>query len=236
MNDLKAWRTTRLGAMKQDPRHEKLTRRQKQIVDHLVRKYESRDEGIIVAQKKLAERIGVSRRTIIYDLGAIVDAGVFTRERRGRKGMMGAGRTTNRYRLNVPEQATNKVQAEHSVLHLILHNGSSTDVEHIEALGHIEGRSGSNGWSESPLLAPPPVVVNGSNSVGRTDQVHSTTTSKRTNGARPADPRRAKAIARCSGEFLRCHGCEPPAGVFDRYPTEQLETQAREHYWQFCRT
>jgi hypothetical protein len=100
--DLRAWRTERLRQVKQSAAYQNLDPILKRIVDHMVRKYESREEGIFVRQAVLAERFGVCRQTMNRYLDAIVEAGVFEVEPRWRSGLGQRGRTTNRYRLRKP--------------------------------------------------------------------------------------------------------------------------------------
>lgn len=108
--DLGAWRKQRLTAMKARPEYQGLAPIQKKIVDYLAMRRESPDEGITEGQKKLAKKYDVCYQTMSEYLCGIVEAGVLTREFRPRRGFGGAGRTTNRYRLNeallLPSQAT----------------------------------------------------------------------------------------------------------------------------------
>jgi hypothetical protein len=100
--DLGRWRTERLGLIKGTDGYQSLSRVCRGVVDYCVKRHESLDDGIIVAQKKLAEKFNVSRQTMNKYLAEIVAAGVFTEpeERRRGSGTKG-GQTSNRYRLNM---------------------------------------------------------------------------------------------------------------------------------------
>ena len=145
-NALRAWRTTRLGAMKQTPEYQALKPILRQVVDHCVRRYESPDLGIIVSQRRLAARFGVRREAMSRYLCAIVAAGVFTLERRPRRGVgAGRGRSTNRYRLNedlLLDSATCAHIETHIGPHIETHSGSTSNEVHVEApTEHMEARS-----------------------------------------------------------------------------------------------
>ena len=97
---LKAARTERLGFVKQAPEYQGLAPIQKRIVDHLARRYENPTDGAFPKHNTLAEKFGISRRSVVRHMDAIVAAGVMTKERRGRGAGTRGGRTSNAYRLN----------------------------------------------------------------------------------------------------------------------------------------
>src|SRR5262249_1510941 len=132
------WRSTRLGLMKETKEYQSLAPILQQVVDHCVKRYESKNEGIIVGQSKLATRFGVRRETMSRYLSEIVDAGVFTVERRGLKGFRkdgktGGGRTTNRYRLN-EELLSQPTTSDHISPHTTSHSRSTSSEVHTEVL------------------------------------------------------------------------------------------------------
>jgi hypothetical protein len=97
---LKAWRRQWLGLMKQHPAYQRLPLIQRNLVDHLVRKYEHPEHGAFPAQEKIAKRFGVCARTIRRHLKEIVAAEVLTVEPRYRGAGTRGGRTSKAYRLN----------------------------------------------------------------------------------------------------------------------------------------
>jgi hypothetical protein len=129
---LGAWRAERLKKLKQRPEYTGLPLGLRNLVDYMVKRYESPDEGIIVKQTRLALEQHVCERTLSTALGKLVKAGIFTVERRARRGAMcGAGRTTNRYRVNeallLGEEASVACVGEilPVVLPVVLRSGSS---------------------------------------------------------------------------------------------------------------
>jgi len=99
-DDLRPWRTERLGVAKRSVEYKSLPPALQKVVDYMVRATESPDGGMFTAQTKLAKHFGVSRKTMNAWLGQIVAAGVFTVEKRARGLGTKGGRTTNRYRLS----------------------------------------------------------------------------------------------------------------------------------------
>jgi hypothetical protein len=109
--DLKAWRRERLGEIKQSDQYRGLNPRLRRLVDYMVRRHDNPEGGMFPRQGKgtsgrhrtpgLAERFGVSRKTIGAWLAEVVQAGVFepAKPRYRGRGTQG-GRTSNRYRLN----------------------------------------------------------------------------------------------------------------------------------------
>lgn len=98
-NTLGAWRRARLNVVNTTPEYRGLDPADRKLTSRLVMGHESEDGGITVSQTKIATMLGVRREAANRHMQAIVAAGVFTVEKRGRGGKHG-GRTTNRYRLN----------------------------------------------------------------------------------------------------------------------------------------
>jgi hypothetical protein len=74
--------------MKKRPEYQGLPKVCQRVVDYLVRRHESPDEGITVSQSNadLLSKFGISRRQTMNEyLGIIVSAGVFTVESRSRE-------------------------------------------------------------------------------------------------------------------------------------------------------
>lgn len=142
--DLKTWRWERLGQMKRRLEYRQLAPILQQVVDYVVRRHESPDEGITVSQAKLAKRFGVHEDTMGKYLRAIVAADVLTRDFRGRKGCFGQrGRTTNRYRLN--EILLSAPETDDRINHRVKDRSGSTSLDvHVEAP--------SRGHSETPTV------------------------------------------------------------------------------------
>jgi len=102
--DLRAWRTHRLGLMKQRPEYKGLPRACRDLVDYMVKRHDNPEHGMCPNQggiqkgktPPLSTRFGVSRKTINERLQKIVDSQVLTKTPR----YCERGRMSNRYDLN----------------------------------------------------------------------------------------------------------------------------------------
>jgi hypothetical protein len=80
------WRKKRLKVVQASDVYKALPLNAQRIVSHCIRRYESPENGIIVAQARIANELGLSRKTVNEHLQRIVAAGIFGSEMRFRHG------------------------------------------------------------------------------------------------------------------------------------------------------
>ena len=158
---LRVWRTERLALLKRSPEYKALPPIYRKIVDYLVRAHESADQGITVAAETLAEKYGVHLRTMQTYLHEIDQAGVFISEAtykgRGKRGLTGGGRSTNRRRLNpailAREAALMGIEDSFTHSSTSASTSASTDSQKVYYVDHAEAEAPTEPLhSEAPQL------------------------------------------------------------------------------------